>query len=742
MRQAVWDVTGYVAAAGAGHLHRRRHRPRAVRRLAAVRVVGDRRRLRARSRQRRPRRRCRAEQQPRFAPRAISWHDGFVVRAEGSIDVPVAGFAGRGRPADVRQELPPRRPRPALAAPTTCSSTVGPLGNNADAGRRAAAGRRGRRRRPGAATARPTSSTTRSACSASPVATKAPGPADYRASGDGMTPTSGLGRRHRRHPHPRPLLPARLDVGDAEPAGDRRPRWRPACSPCPSTCRRCRSAVDPVGDLDRRRAVRRLVALAAVGHAGARRRLGCGRGRARAAARLLGAARTPTADACVEPAPAAPVEPVASDDVAADDRAGRPPTPATDRRPTAPDRRPRRPTDHDDVDPATTTTTTLDPARTTTTVDPTDDDDHRRPGRDHDDHRRPERDHDDRRRSQRHDDRPCRRRRPRTSTPIPSLPPVEAPGGRVVLPAGAVDTGQIRPITFPVAGPVTLRQRLGRLPRRLRPGAQGQRPDRRPPAAAPRHARRRRRPPARPPDGRLRRRHPRRRGVGVPRVPREQRHARAPTTAPTTARGGSLPGIVPGARVTAGQLLGWMGDSGNSEGSVPHAHVEIHRPDGAAINPYWSLRQAQRDVNCAVGTVGPADGPAAAGVADRRPTGSGPTLAARRRRPRHRSAAAAAAAGVAGDRLGGGDAAGRLAAAHGHRRQPGSASRRPDVDQPRRLHAGRRRRPARRRPPLRRRRRLHASRSSRSCRRRSRPSSARSWRRSGRWSRAATTRCR
>ena len=62
-------------------------------------------------------------------------------------------------------------------------------------------------------------------------------------------------------------------------------------------------------------------------------------------------------------------------------------------------------------------------------------------------------------------------------------------------------------------------------------------------------------------------------------------------------------GIQAGVRVTAGQLIGWMGDSGNSEGSVPHAHVEIHVPGGQAINPYWSLRQAQRDVNCAVATV-------------------------------------------------------------------------------------------------------------------------------------------
>ncbi len=59
-------------------------------------------------------------------------------------------------------------------------------------------------------------------------------------------------------------------------------------------------------------------------------------------------------------------------------------------------------------------------------------------------------------------------------------------------------------------------------------------------------------------------------------------------------------GIRPGAAVQAGQLIAWMGDSGNSEGSVPHAHVEIHRPDGTAINPYWSLREAQHDVNCAI----------------------------------------------------------------------------------------------------------------------------------------------
>jgi murein DD-endopeptidase MepM/ murein hydrolase activator NlpD len=49
------------------------------------------------------------------------------------------------------------------------------------------------------------------------------------------------------------------------------------------------------------------------------------------------------------------------------------------------------------------------------------------------------------------------------------------------------------------------------------------------------------------------------------------------------------PGIITGATVTKGQLIGWVGDSGNAEDTVPHLHFEIHDPSGMAIDPYDSL---------------------------------------------------------------------------------------------------------------------------------------------------------
>lgn len=50
--------------------------------------------------------------------------------------------------------------------------------------------------------------------------------------------------------------------------------------------------------------------------------------------------------------------------------------------------------------------------------------------------------------------------------------------------------------------------------------------------------------------------------------------------------------IMTGYPVTKGQLVGYMGDSGNAETTSPHLHFEIHRPDDNVINPYLSLTYA------------------------------------------------------------------------------------------------------------------------------------------------------
>jgi len=53
------------------------------------------------------------------------------------------------------------------------------------------------------------------------------------------------------------------------------------------------------------------------------------------------------------------------------------------------------------------------------------------------------------------------------------------------------------------------------------------------------------------------------------------------------------PGIELGTRVRAGQIIGYVGDSGNSETTSPHLHFELRNRSGYPIDPYRSLRDAE-----------------------------------------------------------------------------------------------------------------------------------------------------
>lgn len=67
---------------------------------------------------------------------------------------------------------------------------------------------------------------------------------------------------------------------------------------------------------------------------------------------------------------------------------------------------------------------------------------------------------------------------------------------------------------------------------------------------------------------------------------------------------GIAPGIELGTRVVAGDLIGWVGDSGTAETTPPHLHFELYDPDGVLVNAHDALLSAQGKAHCGITRVG------------------------------------------------------------------------------------------------------------------------------------------
>lgn len=59
--------------------------------------------------------------------------------------------------------------------------------------------------------------------------------------------------------------------------------------------------------------------------------------------------------------------------------------------------------------------------------------------------------------------------------------------------------------------------------------------------------------------------------------------------------------LVEGMAIRAGELIGWVGDSGNAETTPPHLHFELHDPGDTPIDPFASLADSQNHAASAIG---------------------------------------------------------------------------------------------------------------------------------------------
>jgi len=187
LRQATWDVTAFVAGRGGGSytvadiVNERSGPwlPYASWGLVVAYELADGVQLAELA----------PEVQPRFAPRALSWHDGLAVVAEAPVEVEVGGFQV---PADRRVFAKSFHlvAHAGAAGFENVTFDGGPIGNNATPGDAP----------PPAGVVigtDPACNTTvdvlnDSICSlGTAVTNKAPGPADFRAASDGTTSTSG-----------------------------------------------------------------------------------------------------------------------------------------------------------------------------------------------------------------------------------------------------------------------------------------------------------------------------------------------------------------------------------------------------------------------------------------------------------------------------------------------------------------------------------------------------------------------